>query len=127
MPSDLYLTATGDLAVANTGDIAVTNSTAEFLRQQCSMRLATRLGDFVVYGRLGGDLQRLIGMPNIPQTARLGKQLILRTLTYDGLVSSQTPTVDATPTAPDKIEFEVKIPYGRREFINITLTQLLTV
>lgn len=127
MATDFYMTDDGDLAVDASGDIAVTPSTYEQIRQQALLRLATQRGDFVPYAMLGGDLQKLRGLPNIPKVARYGENLINRTLTYDGFLDAGTIAIEATPTKPDIIEFETKIMVSKRDYVTITLEQLLTI
>lgn len=128
MATDYYMTDSGDLAVSSNGDLAITPDTKEQLRQQAHIRLATQRGDFLSYPFLGGDLQRLIGRPNTVEIARFGAKLIERTLSYDNLIPSGSIKFNSiTPTAPDTIVFNFSIPYGKKEYINITLTQLLAV
>jgi hypothetical protein len=123
--NDLYFTNDGDLAVATNGDIAVTITEQEFVKQQAQTRLATEQGDFVSYPNLGANLQTLIGLPNTQNTARVGQQLIERAISYDGLLPRGRATVEATPTAPDTIVFNVSIPIGNRQSVQLTLTQIL--
>lgn len=127
MATDFYMTDSGDLAVSSKGDIAITPSTNEQIRQQALLRLATQRGDFVPYKMLGGDLQKLVGLPNVPKVARYGENLINRTLTYDGFLESGSIAIEATPTKPDIIEFETKIMVSKRDYVTITLEQLLTI
>lgn len=127
MISDLYFTEDGDISVSTSGDVGVTSSTQEFLSQQARLRLATRRGDFLPYPRLGADLQRLVGLPNTPRTARFGADLIYKNLTYDGFMQPGRVKVDATPLRPDLIEFEVQLASGTKERIVLTLSQLLTI
>jgi hypothetical protein len=127
MATDFYMTDSGDLAVSSKGDIAITPSTNEQIRQQSLLRLATQRGDFVPYKMLGGDLQKLVGLPNVPKVARYGENLINRTLTYDGFLESGAIAIEATPTKPDIIEFETKIMVSKRDYVTITLEQLLTI
>lgn len=127
MVVDLHLTDSGDLAISDRGDIAITTSDAERVRQQAQMRLGTEAGDFVFYPQLGASLQRLVGLPNTEKTGNFGKNLILRTLTYDNFMGKSSPLIDAVPTRADMIEFEVRIPLGQRESILLTLAQLLTI
>ena len=126
MATDFYIQDSGDIAISGKGDIALTPSSRAHIRQQSQVRLATQRGDFVPYKMLGGDLQKLIGLPNTSSTARYGKSLILRTLTYDGFLDTGTIIVEATPTKPNEIDFEAKITVGKREYVTITLEQLLT-
>lgn len=127
MGTDLYFSEAGDIGVSNNGDLATTSSHVNLLEQNARIRLATRKSDFQPYPRFGADMQRMIGLPNTPQTARFGKALIERGLLYDSFIARAGITVDATPTAPDTITFDIYVPYGYKQFLTITLTQLLTV
>ena len=125
--SDLYFSESGDLAVSPEGDIAITDSNELRLQQQSQTRLATQRADFICYPNLGADLHKLVGLPNTPDTARFGKTLIMNALTRDNFLQASNIDVQATPTRPDVIQFEIKIYYGSNEYISITIDQLLGV
>jgi hypothetical protein len=121
--ADLYFTDDGDFAVASNGDIAVTPTSQEQIRQQAQLRMVTQKPDFIPYPLIGADLQRLIGMPQRPETASLGSRLIKKALEYDSFVTGETVT--PVPTDYNKITFTIRIPHGKRESVNLVLEQLL--
>jgi len=125
--TDFYLTDDGDLAVSNQGDVALTQTPQEQIKQQCNMRLATQRNDFVPYPEIGASLQRLVGLPNTKNTAVLGRKLIERALCFDGFVPKGRLKIDSYPTNIDTIVFEVAVPWGIREYVNIQLEQILTL
>lgn len=127
MKADFYLTAEGDLAVSNQGDVAITPTQQEQIEQQCRMRLATQRLDFVVYPQIGTDLQRMIGMPNTKATALFGRKLIDRGLSYDGFVPRGRIKIEGYPSNIDTIVYDVGIPWGTREYINIRIEQILVL
>ena len=127
MRADFYLTENGDLAVSNQGDVAITPTQQEQIEQQCRMRLATQRNDFVVYPSIGADLQRLIGMPNTRATGLFGRKLIERGLSYDGFVPKGKLKIEGYPTNIDTIVYDVAVPWGAREYINIRIEQILVL
>lgn len=123
MAKDLYFTPSGDITVASNGDIAVTTSDIEQIEQQALVRLVTQINDFTVYPNLGASLQRLIGMPNNQRTADYGISLIINALKRNWNIGSVS--VDAWPTSPSTIRFEVHIQYGMENSIVLTIDQVL--
>lgn len=123
MAKDLYFTPSGDITVASNGDIAVTTNDIEQIEQQALIRLVTQINDFTVYPNLGASLQRLIGMPNNQRTADYGISLIINALKRNWNIGSVS--VDAWPTSPSTIRFEVHIQYGMENSIVLTIDQVL--
>lgn len=75
-------------------------------------RMQTENPDWRPYPNVGADLTDLIGMPNTPETARLGEDLILRSLTYDGAFKRNDLEVNAIPVGPFTLFFDVKLKRG---------------
>jgi hypothetical protein len=127
MAYDIYLTDRGDFALSQNGDLAVTPDEIERVKQQTQLRLATEIGDFLFYPQLGASLQKLVGLPNTQNTGRFGVELIERTLSYDGFQPRGSVKIEVTPTAREALTFSLRIPIGRRESVQVTLTQLLSL
>jgi hypothetical protein len=125
MATDLYFTPSGDFSVSVKGDLAVTTGDVQQIEQQALLRLATQKGDFVTYQSLGASLQRLVGMPNSQETADFGKKLIANAIQRDKNLG--TVKVDAWPTSPSTMRFEVQIEYGKETSVILTIDQLLTI
>jgi hypothetical protein len=123
MSVDLHFTDSGDLAIASNGDLALTLTEQERIRQQAVLRLCTERGDFVPYPQLGASLQRLIGMPNTPDTAKYGEQLIRNALTKDSM--SKDIKIETWPINNNTLRFQINISYGNTQDITITLDQIL--
>lgn len=119
--TDLYLTEAGDIRVSTNGDLAVTETHYRDLGQQAYIRMKTQVGDFLVYPRLGADLDRLYGMPQSEATGNLGKALIENALSRENAFAGQSYVVTAIPTGPQSIRFDVKIrtPTGNRVLFSI--------
>lgn len=125
--SDLYLTLTGDLVVNGNSDLAVTSSTLQSDIQQIYLRLMTEPGDFYIYPLLGIDLSLLYGMPQTPETGEFGKRLIRSGLQREGLFKGRNIKIDAVPTGPDTIRFDIHLISDIDQPIVLSVSQSLGV
>lgn len=107
--SDLYFTLNGDIAINGNKDVAVTKDSMQADIQQIYLRLMTDPGDFFIYPSLGIDLSVLAGMPQRPETAEVGKKIIREGLRREGLFKERNIKIDAVPTGPDTIRFDIHI------------------
>ena len=121
--SDLYFTMTGDLLVNGNKDIARTSSSLQDDIQQVYLRLMTEPGDFYIYPALGTDLSILYGMPQSKETGDLGKQLIRAALEKEDVFRGRNIQIDAIPTGPDTIRFDVHIITDTNEPVVLSVTQ----
>lgn len=122
---DLYFDESGDLAMSSWGDLALTESSWREAGQEAFIRIRTEETDFLIYPTLGTTLTKLYGLPNNPQTARLGVDLISDALTKDGRFFSGHFTVRAIPVGPNEIRFDVAIVAGGREQAKFSVSQQL--
>lgn len=125
--SDLYFTLTGDLAINGNKDIATTNNSLQTDMQQIYLRLMTEPGDFYIYPLLGTDLSLLYGMPQTPETGEYGKKLIRSSIQREGLFKGRNIKIDAVPTGPDTIRFDIHIISDIDEPITLSVSQNLGV
>lgn len=125
--SDLYLTLTGDLVVNGNSDLAMTSSTLQADMQQIYLRLMTEPGDFYIYPLLGIDLSLLYGMPQTVETGEFGKRLIRSGLQREGLFKGRNIKIDAIPTGPDTIRFDVHLISDIDQPIILSVSQSLGV
>lgn len=107
--SDLYLTQEGDLLIDGNKDIARVTDSLQNDIQQVYLRLMTEPGDFYVYPLLGIDLSIMYGMPQSKETGEFGKKLIRSGLQKEGLFKGRNIKIDAVPTGPDIIRFDIHI------------------
>lgn len=107
--SDLYLTQEGDLLIDGNKDIARVTDSLQNDIQQVYLRLMTEPGDFYVYPLLGIDLSIMYGMPQSKETGEFGKKLIRSGLQKEGLFKGRNIKIDAIPTGPDTIRFDIHI------------------
>lgn len=124
---DLYLSMSGDIVINGNKDIALTSNGLQDDIQQVYLRLMTEPGDFYVYPQLGTDLSILYGMPQNKETGDLGKRLIRAALEKEGIFQGRNIKVDAVPTGPDSIRFDVHIVSDFYEPIVLSVTQSLGV
>lgn len=106
---DLYFTEEGDLQIANSGDLAVTESMWRDDLQQAYIRIMTDIGEYELYPQMGSDLSDLIGRPQSPKTGAYGKSLIQSALDREGRFNGRTYKINAVPTGPQSIRFDVKL------------------
>jgi hypothetical protein len=123
--SDLYFTMSGDILVNGNKDIAITTSSAQDDIQQVYLRLMTEPGDFYIYPALGTDLSVLYGMPQSKETGEMGKMLIRAALEKEDVFRGRNIVIDAIPTGPDSIRFDVHIITDKTDPIVLSVTQSL--
>jgi hypothetical protein len=121
--SDLYFTMTGDMLVNGNRDIAITTSGLQDDIQQVYLRLMTEPGDFYIYPSLGTDLSMLYGMPQSKETGDLGKRLIRAALEKEDIFRGRNIQIEAIPTGPDTIRFDVHIITDTNEPVVLSVTQ----
>ncbi len=115
----------GDIAVDGNKDVALTTNMLQDDIQQIYMRLMTEPGDFYVYPQLGTDLSILYGMPQSRETGDLGKRLIRAALEKEGIFQGRNIKIEAVPTGPDSIRFDVHIISDFNEPVVLSVTQNL--
>jgi len=123
--SDLYFTMTGDILINGNKDIAITTSSAQDDIQQVYLRLMTEPGDFYIYPSLGTDLSVLYGMPQSKETGEMGKRLIRAALEKEDVFRGRSMVIDAIPTGPDSIRFDVHMITDKTDPIVLSVTQSL--
>ena len=123
--SDFYFTLSGDIALNGSKDIALTNSAMQSDIQQVYIRLMTQPGDFYIYPLLGTDLSVLYGMPQRASTGELGKKIIRAALQREGLFRERMIKIDAVPTGPDTIRFDIHIMSDLDQPVTLSINQEL--
>ena len=123
--SDLYLTLDGDLILNGNKDIGKVNTLMQNDIQQVYLRLMTEPGDFHSYPNLGVDLSVLYGKPQTRETGELGKSLIMSALQREGLFRGRNIQINAVPTGPDTIRFDVQIQSGPNQPVTLSVKQNL--
>lgn len=110
---DTKINAYGDFTIAN-GDLQLTGQApstdeedAACLGQLAYFALKTDLTDFVLHPELGNEAKKLLGMPNKPKTAELGKDIILRALRAMGITNRID--IKSWPEDLNTIAYEVSI------------------
>lgn len=114
---------TGDLLVNGNKDISRTTSSLQDDIQQVYIRLMTEPGDFYIYPSLGTDLSILYGMPQSKETGDLGKRLIRSALEKEDIFRGRNIQIEAIPTGPDTIRFDVHIITDINEPVVLSVTQ----
>lgn len=122
---DLYFNEYGDVQQAPNGDFAVTQSQWRDDVQQAYMRIMTDEADFELYPTLGASLSRLWGMPQSAETGIYGSSLIEAALNREGRFLGRPFTVNAVPTGPQKIRFDVFVTSGSRDQVLLSVEQSL--
>jgi hypothetical protein len=125
--ADFYFTQQGDITVSANGDIGVTETIWRDDSQQAYVRLMTDIGDFSLYPGLGADLSRLYGMPQSEATANVGKELISAALSRENRFAGKAIVINAAPTGPQTIRFDVYVVSGSRDQLILSIQQDLGV
>lgn len=113
--SDFYFDETGDIRVASNGDIAHTETERRNVAQQTYIRMMTQPRDFLLYPNFGIDLDSLKGQPQNARTGDLGRALIMGTLKKDPYFKGRNIKVNAVPTGPQTIRFDIYVTVGIRD------------
>lgn len=121
--SDFYFTADGNLALSPSGDIAMTDTPWRDDIQQAYMRCMTDIGDYLLYPTFGASLSELKGMPQSPETAEYGKHLIGSALDREGRFETKRYRIEAFPSGPQSIRFDVYIRSGDLKEISMSIEQ----
>lgn len=122
---DLYFTENGDIAPAPNGDFAMTPSKWRDDVQQAYIRIMTDESDWQMYPTLGASLSRLFGLPQSAETGNYGASLIEAALNREGRFLGRSFTVDAVPTGPQTIRFDIFVTSGNRDQVLLSVEQSL--
>lgn len=107
---DLRMNEDGDLVINENGDFDLVRK-QDFIEQSARNRLRISDPEWTDFASktIGANLEDLLGMSNTPETAKLGVQMIMTTLTRDGLISAEDLYVRPIPVKRNVIEFYVFI------------------
>lgn len=125
--ADFYMSQAGDLKISPNGDIALTDSSWREDSQQAYLRIMTEPGDFRLYPTLGADLTTLYGLPQSRSTGEIGKGLILVGLHREGMFSGRSISIDAVPTGPQTIRFDIYIASATDNILALSIEQDLGI
>lgn len=125
--ADLYLTADGNIAISPSGDLAMTDSPWRDDIQQAYVRCMTDIGDYLIFRNLGASLSELGGMPQSPETAEFGKQLIASALDREGRFETKPYRIEAFPTGPQSIRFDLYIASNDTSESSMSIEQELAI
>jgi hypothetical protein len=124
---DWYFSEDGDIKVSPSGDIAITESPWRDDAQQAYIRVKTEPADFVLYPTLGTELSQLFGMPQTEATGQYGAALIEEALNREGRFIGKPIRINAVPTGPQTIRFDIFIESGSRSQLILSVEQDLGV
>lgn len=126
---DLYFSSAGDLALDNSGDIASTEGDMLLsFRQEVLNRVRSEAQDWTLYPWLGAGLSELIGEPNSRETAEIGKEKIMNSLTIGAFVVAEDVNIKYVPVTHDSMMYTIKIdvePTEENGYVDIVQTTLL--
>lgn len=118
--TDLTLTESGDLLLTEDGDLSLSTH-SQRLREQISARIKTQLSDWFCYQLIGTNLEDLIGLQNTQRHGEIGKDSIVKALTYDNLVNVSDLDVLILPLL-DKILYKIKVRTSPQSELLLTTT-----
>jgi len=122
---DLYFSETGDLKLSPNRDLAITDSDWRDTAQQAYIIMQTMPGDFLLYPRLGSKISELYGMPQSRETGNLGIRIIEEALTNNQNLAASKIAVEAVPTGPQSIRFDIYIVNGPKKSMILSIDQPL--
>lgn len=125
--ADFYFDRSGDIRIAPNGDIAITDTEWRDTAQQTYIRMLTQPGDFLIYPQLGVDLDMLKGLPQSRATAEVGKRVILQGLRSEPYFRGRNIRVNAFPTGPQSLRFDIYVTVGTRDELVLQVEQDLGV
>lgn len=104
--ADIKRTPDGDLELDGK-DLRLTLGN-DFLQQQIENRLGTSNPDWFL-DSIGADLEDLLGEPNTKETGLRGQEMIMTSLTKDGMFIKEDIYIKAVPISKDEINYFVFI------------------
>jgi len=127
MPTDLYWTLDGDLALGESGDLRDTSfDLYRSLFQEVRTRIRSSFKDWILHPQLGANLDELLGKPNSRMTAEEGKTSIISSLVMGGFLPKSAIKVRYMPLGRHWLTYSVSItiatPSGETRMLK---TQLL--
>jgi hypothetical protein len=110
MPTDLYWTLDGDLALGEDGDLRDTSfDTFRSLWQECRTRLRSSFKDWVLHPSLGANLDELLGELNNRATAEEGKTRIISALTLGGFLPREAIRIRYLPIGRHRLLYDITV------------------
>lgn len=97
-------------------DLAVASGEDE-IAQLVYTVVRTQAPDFSLHPALGGNLEDLIGMPNIRATGEIGAQKIAAALSGLPLLANYTIDVKAAPASKEQILFLINVTNGTTNYV----------
>ena len=127
---DLFFNNAGDITIDGDKDIASTEHDALLsFKQEIRNRVKSDLMDWTVHPWIGAGLTEIVGEPNSKETAEVGKEKILNSLTTGAFVAAQDVNIRYMPVSKDAIAYSIKIgvePTEENEYVDeVSVTLVL--
>ena len=127
---DLYFSSAGDLALDNSNDIASTEGDILLsFKQEIFNRVRSEFQDWTLHPWIGAGISDIIGEPNSRETAEIGKEKIMNSLTIGAFVVADDVNIKYMPITHDSIMYTIEIdvePTEENDYANsIRITLLL--
>lgn len=126
---DFYFSSAGDLALDSSGDIASTEGDMLLsFKQEVFNRIRSEFQDWALHPWIGAGLNEIIGEPNSRETAEVGKEKIINSLTIGAFVVADDVNIKYMPVTHDSIMYVIKIdvePTEENGYVDIVQTSLL--
>lgn len=107
---DLFFNGAGDITIDGDRDVASTEHDILLsLKQEIRNRVKSDLSDWTVHPWIGAGLTEIVGEPNSKETAEIGKEKILNSLTTGAFVAAQDVNITYMPVSKDAIAYRIKI------------------
>lgn len=126
---DLFFNNAGDIVIDGDKDIASTEHDMILsFRQEVRNRVKSDFMDWVIHPWLGAGLTEIVGEPNSKETAEIGKEKILNSLTTGAFVAAEDVNITYMPVSKDAIVYIVKIniePTEENEYTDVVQTTIV--
>ena len=127
---DLFFSGAGDIVIDGDKDIASTQHDMLLsLKQEIRNRVKSDLSDWAVHPWIGAALTEIVGEPNSRETAEIGKEKILNSLTTGAFIAAQDVNITYMPVSKDAIAYRIKVsvePTEENDYVeDIKLTLVL--
>lgn len=110
MPTDLYWTLDGDLALGESGDLKDTTfDVFRSLWQEMRTRCRSAFKDWALHPQLGANLDELLGSANNKATAEEGRTRLINALTQGGFLPKEAIRVRYLPIGRFRLLYDITV------------------
>lgn len=126
---DLFFNTAGDITIDGDKDIASTEHDMLLsFKQEIRNRVKSDFMDWIIHPWIGAGLTEIVGEPNSRETAEIGKEKILNSLTTGAFVAAEDVNITYMPVSKDALVYVIKVniePTEENEYTDVVQTTLM--